>query len=129
MTPFDIKNRCAIIERNIISKGYYNPKVDVTIAWIGYDMTCHIVYRADSYSPSMDKFIHTSCDAGFDGLFEKVDTFVAGLKPVADAKRDAFIKAVAGLIEQGRDIGMEVDFLNPLTAMMDKLSTNIITMV
>ena len=28
------------------------------------------------------------------------------------------------LIDQGRDIGIEVDFLNPLTAMMKKLATN-----
>jgi hypothetical protein len=31
------------------------------------------------------------------------------------------------LIDQGRDIGMEVEFMNPLTEMMGKLSTNIIT--
>ena len=42
-------------------------------------------------------------------------------------KKKDFITAMGRLIDQGRDIGMEVEFMNPLTEMMGKLSTNIIT--
>ena len=35
-----------------------------------------------------------------------------------------FTKSLGRLIDQGREIGIEVDFLNPLTSMMEKLATN-----
>ena len=45
--------------------------------------------------------------------------------PTADERAHAaFTKSLGRLIDQGRDIGIEVDFLNPLTAMMEKLATN-----
>jgi hypothetical protein len=45
--------------------------------------------------------------------------------PTAEQRaHDAFTKSLGRLIDQGRDIGIEVDFLNPLTAMMEKLATN-----
>jgi len=37
---------------------------------------------------------------------------------------DAFTKSLGRLIDQGREIGIEVDFLNPLTNMMQALATN-----
>ena len=60
-------------------------------------------------------------------MFTKVETYIANLPSITDARRDAFIAAVGKLIDQGRDIGIEVDFLNPLTDMMTKLSSNILT--
>ena len=45
--------------------------------------------------------------------------------PTADERaHQAFTASLGRLIDQGRDIGIEVDFLNPLTAMMEKLATN-----
>ena len=45
--------------------------------------------------------------------------------PTAEQRaHDDFTKSLGRLIDQGRDIGIEVDFLNPLTAMMEKLATN-----
>jgi len=127
MNPQEIKNACHALEAVIINKGYYNPKVNLSVCWVGYDLTVHIAYRTDAHASCTDKFIHCSCGDGFAGAFEKANDFVANLQPIADAKRDAFIAAVGKLIEHGRNIGMEVEFLNPLTSMMEKLSTNIIT--
>ena len=37
---------------------------------------------------------------------------------------EQFTAALGRLIDQGRDLGIEVDFLNPLTQMMERLATN-----
>jgi hypothetical protein len=42
-------------------------------------------------------------------------------------KKKDFITSMGRLIDQGREIGMQMEFMNPLTEMMGKLSTNIIT--
>lgn len=36
----------------------------------------------------------------------------------------AFMAQLGRLIDKGREVGVDVDFLNPLTAMMEKLATN-----
>lgn len=127
MTPAEIKAECERLEAVITAKGYYMPKVTVYLNWIGYEITVNVSWRTSAHSLSQDKFLHGKCEEGFDGMLGQADDFVATMKSIADAQRDAFIAAVGRLIEQGRDIGMEVEFLNPLTAMMSKLSTNIIT--
>jgi len=126
MTPVEIKNALERIEDTIREKGYYNPKITMSVGWIGYDLTIHINYRTEPSSLSLDKFIHDECGVGFDGMIRQAEQFVTTMQSIADAKRDQFIAAVGRLIEQGRDIGMEVEFLNPLTDMMTKLSTNIL---
>ncbi len=127
MTPVEIKNACERLESVITAKGYYMPKVDVSICWVGYDLTAHLSYRTDAHTMIIDKFIHCDVEDGFYVLISHAEDFITTMQPIVDAKRDAFIAAVGKLIEHGRDIGMEVEFLNPLTAMMSKLSTNIIT--
>lgn len=127
MTPVEIKNACEGLEATITAKGYYMPTVTVYLNWIGYEITINIESRVDAYSGVKNEFINASYQEGFDVIFDRAKRLVSAMQPIQDAKRDAFIAAVGKLIEQGRDIGMEVEFLNPLTAMMSKLSTNIIT--
>lgn len=127
MTPAEIKAECERLAAVIADKGYYMPHVTVYLNWVGYDITVNVSWRTSAHSLSQDKFLHGKCEEGFDGMLGQADDFVSTMKSIADAQRDAFIAAVGKLIEQGRDIGMEVEFLNPLTAMMSKLSTNIIT--
>lgn len=68
---------------------------------------------------------------GDEGLVSWLDTMIAAANawiddiPSAEQRaHDAFTKSLGRLIDQGREVGIEVDFLNPLTAMMEKLATN-----
>ena len=127
MNATDIKLKADRIAAVCAAKGYYNPKIVVYINWLGYDLTINLFYCADAHSSQVDKFFHGSCDAGIEALLLEAERHIANLPSIEDAKRDAFIAAVGRLIDQGKEIGVEVDFLNPLTALMDKLSTNILT--
>jgi len=127
MNATQIKAEANRIAELCAAKGYYNPKIVVYINWIGYDLTVNLFYRTDAHSAQVDKFFHGSCDEGIEALFADAEQHVADLKSIDDAKRDAFISAVGRLIDQGKEIGMDVAFLNPLTDMMEKLSSNIIT--
>lgn len=127
MNPTEIKFEAGRISTLCADKGYYNPKIVVYVNWIGYDLTINLFYRVDAHSPQVDKFFHGSCEAGIEALFVEAEQHVASLPSIDDAKRDAFIAAVGKLIDQGREIGVEVDFLNPLVEMMGKLSSNILT--
>ena len=57
----------------------------------------------------------------------KAFDYIAGLKDPDTIARDNFMQTLGQLIDTGRAIGMEVEFMNPLEASMKALSENIIT--
>lgn len=56
--------------------------------------------------------------------FAEAHDWIDAIPTAEDRAHQAFTASLGRLIDQGRDIGIEVDFLNPLTAMMTKLATN-----
>lgn len=118
---FELQDKVAYV------KGYYSPAVSTKINWIGYELTLAVEYSSAAGASSKTKFFHGKAEEGFVPLFDRANAFVNGLVSVNEAKKNDFIAAVGHLIEQGREVGIDVEFLNPLTDMMKTLSTNIIT--
>ena len=57
-------------------------------------------------------------------MLQEAHAWIDAIPTAEQRAHDAFTKSLGRLIDQGRDIGIEVDFLNPLTSMMTKLATN-----
>jgi hypothetical protein len=129
MTPVQIAAEISRIEALAAAKGYYDPTMTVRMNWIGYELSSEVTLRTSAYSSENSKYIHVSYEDGFSALFSQMEHHISTVPSIEDAKRDAFIAAVGRLIDQGKEIGIQVDFLNPLTEMMTKLSSNIITKV
>lgn len=127
MTPLQIAAECARLEAVAAAKGYYMPKIAVRINWVGYELCADFEVRTDAHAPTKSEWVYATYDDGFEVLLRRIEAKIKALVSIEDAKRDAFIAAVGRLIGQGKEIGIDVDFLNPLTEMMTKLSTNIIT--
>jgi hypothetical protein len=128
MTPAELKGKCKSYETAINGKGYVLARVYLTINWLYEDNTVVCVqHRTGGYSTEHSEYIRCDLAEGWATVLGKVEKYIDGLKSVEDKKREEFVAAVGRLIDQGRDIGIEVDFLNPLTQMMEKLSSNIIT--
>lgn len=128
MNALEIMTACVELQDKIVyGKGYYSPAVSTKVNWCGYELTLTVEYSAASGSSGKTQFFHGPADADFGPLFARAHDFVDGLASVEETKKNDFIAAVGRLIEQGRDVGIDVDFLNPLTDMMKALSTNIIT--
>ena len=115
------------IEASISNKGYYSPCASLKANWAGYELTVHLEYRSSSWVSSKSEFIHADIEDGIDGVIAKAVKRVSEITSIEEQKKNDFIAAMGRLIDQGRDIGMEVEYMNPLTEMMGKLSTNIIT--
>ena len=62
--------------------------------------------------------------AKLDEWFAEAHAWVDAIPTADERAHQAFTASLGRLIDQGRDIGIEVDFLNPLTSMMTKLATN-----
>lgn len=126
MTPSDIIKTLTEIEKSMTDKGYFNPSASLKFKWCGYDLTLQIEYRTQAGEYAKDEFLHGLAEDGMGSLLASGFAFADGLPSIQEAKRNDFIASIGRLIDQGRAIGIEVEFMNPLTEMMGKLSTNII---
>lgn len=62
-----------------------------------------------------------------DEVIGKAVTFIKDLPDAKIARLHDFLGQLGKVIESGRDLGIDVDYLNPLTDTMKRLSENVIT--
>ena len=58
---------------------------------------------------------------------ENASEILEAIQPKEDRDRAEFTRLLANVIDKGRTIGIDVDFLNPLTETMKRLSENALT--
>lgn len=64
----------------------------------------------------VDQWLHDARMAAWD--------WIDAIPSKEELEHRAFMAQLGRLIDKGREVGVDVDFLNPLTAMMEKLATN-----
>ncbi len=57
----------------------------------------------------------------------EADGFIANLPTAEETKQREFMSALGGIIELGRENGIEVAYVNPLVETMKRLSENVLT--
>ena len=63
----------------------------------------------------------------FEEALDAALAFVTALPPASETKRRDWQKRLGNLIDDGREIGIETEFLNPLEASMKRLASNALT--
>lgn len=84
------------------------------------------------YMSSQDKVFEGSSSKFIRGetpqeIIEKTKAFVMALPNKEDRNKQAFMAELASVIDKGKDLGIDVEYLNPLVEQMRSLSENIIT--
>lgn len=83
-------------------------------------------YLGDTGTEDFGEFIYFDLDK-YDEAFENARATVLDLPSLEEQRRERFRRQLANLIDEGNRFGIDVDFLNPLTETMKKLSENAIT--
>ena len=84
------------------------------------------LYGPDVTAPQGDHRLTTTADT-FEEALDAALAFVTALPPASEAKRSDWQKRLGNLIDDGREIGIETEFLNPLEASMKRLASNALT--
>ncbi len=124
MTPNQIGERLLAITNALVDKIDEQPFLPPTVKITNVGGCSIILYRAMGNG---DYTLGTVVDETFEGVLSKAAEFVAELPHKSEMAKLDFQKNLAELIDKGNEIGIEVEFMNPLTATMKALSENIIT--
>lgn len=123
-TATKMHGACEALEKQIAEIGYASPQVAIHINWLSRPFCVHIEHKSAQGVAGQSEFLKGDTMAE---AMEKADAYVADLPSVEAARMRDFTHALGRLIDQGREIGVDVDYINPLTKMMENLAENAIT--
>lgn len=111
------------LARNMLAKGLRNPTAQVHIE--SHVAPC--VYMRWGIYGQGDEGHELIRDPDISQAITDAFAFVKSLPSAEEAKRQQFMTSLGKLIDMGRENGIEVDFINPLTETMKRLSENSLT--
>lgn len=116
----------------LTAKGYHDPEACIRFresnAWAS--ITLEFDYRVDpeglrTYERVRPGDVEFSSDPAV--FFAEAQKRIAAMPTVREALIKAFVNSLEELKSKAEDLELDVDFVNPLTAIMAKLATNAIT--
>lgn len=124
MTIADVQRRLDALPSGMSAKGLREPRAEFTIA-ANSELRGYLAWKdkAKSFGEAYEFFKGKSAA----DVLAKIEAFIAKLPPPEETRMKEFMTALSDVIELGRQNGVDVEFINPLTEAMKRLSSNILT--
>lgn len=122
----------AEIQKNIdalvplmLAKGLRKPEVDVAIRSQSQPRFW-LMHLQQNAIHDHDKKYETIPGDSLEAKFEAAREWIDALPSIEERKLTEFMAAVGAAVDMGRELGIDADFVNPLTVLMKTLSENAI---
>lgn len=122
MDTKDIQLRIEALNSKIAECGFAVPDCQFHIH---ADRFWAMLQGADPNGGYADRLSEYIAGDSVEQVLERAELF--HIPNLEEKTKQDFVKALGKLIDKGRDIGIDVDFINPLEVSMRKLSENILT--
>lgn len=123
MRSDEIQQKMNDLSSAMLAKGLRNPDPQVMIG----AHVAPVVYMHWGGWGEPDERTEFIRDPDIEQAITDAFALIASLPSPEEAKRQQFMASLAKVIDLGRENGIEVDFLNPLTETMKRLSENALT--
>lgn len=126
MDTADIQKRLDAMPSAMLGKGLRNPSAEFEL---NSNASCGIwlKWTKPSADRDYDKEYHSIKGETIEEMLDAADDLIADLPSKDETRLRNFMGARGKVIDMGRETGIEVEFLNPLTESMKKLSENALT--
>lgn len=122
-----IISRLTTLEHILIAKGYNGVDADLNLHWThGTPIHLRVEYHAGTeyLSETFDRDRET--DEDLEAAFVAAEAWAKNMPTPEERAKHAFLLEFGRTIDKARDLGLSVDFINPLEESMRKLSENIL---
>ena len=113
------------IQARLKSREFIDPEVTLSISTKDWRTVCiETSFKVRDDSTYTYKTFYGDDPGQIDKVLTEVHTYVEGLKSKAELEHEEFMAMLGRVMDRAKDLGMDEDFINPLTSMMKKLSSN-----
>lgn len=109
--------------KDMMDKGLRKPEAKV---WISSGQSSQVGLTSGVYGEPDHWYEYPLAPTVAEAL-DAARAIIAAMPDAETARLNNFMGALGKVIDLGRDLGVDVDFINPLTATMKRLSENVIT--
>ena len=116
------------IKEELKARDLIDPDVTWTISTKDWNpVSLDIQYKVREDSVHTYKYFRGTDVSSLDNMVIEARQYIKGLKSRTELDHDEFMLMLGRVMDRAKELGMDEDFVNPLTAMMKKLATNAIT--
>ena len=106
---------------------FIDPEVMIQIGtqdWRPCRLELNYKVRADS--TTVYKSFYGEASHNLEEVVAEASAYIAALKSRTELEHEEFMTMLGRVMDRAKDMGMDEDFVNPLTSMMKKLASNAI---
>ena len=127
-SKWEIEEAMRSIKKSLNDRDLIDPEVTVTISTKDWNpASFEIQYKVRDDSTTTYRSFRGESVNDLDDIIIETRAHIKGLKSRTELDHDEFMLMLGRVMDRAKDLGMDEDFVNPLTAMMKKLATNAIT--
>jgi hypothetical protein len=125
MNQSEMKQKVDALANAALAKGLREPEASVHVK--SYQAVPSILLCWKDKSRDFESAYKSFVGDTLEGSFLAANNYVESLPTPEQAKLNEFMACLGKVIDLGKTNGIEVEFLNPLTATMKRLSENALT--
>ena len=117
------------IKESLKDRDLIDPEVTWTISTKDWNpVSLDIQYKVRADSVHTYKYFRGKDVGSLDNMIIEARQHIKDLKSRVELDHDEFMQMLGRVMDRAKDLGMDEDFINPLTSMMKKLASNAITL-
>lgn len=116
------------LQQELNNREMLDPEVTWTISTKDWTpVRLELQYKVRPDSTTTYKYFTGETVSDLDNMVIEARQYMKALKSREELDHDEFMLMLGRVMDRAKELGMDEDFVNPLTAMMKKLATNAIT--
>jgi hypothetical protein len=116
------------LQQELTNREMLDPEVTWTISTKDWTpVRLELQYKVRPDSTTTYKYFTGESVSDMDNMVIEARQYMKALKSREELDHDEFMLMLGRVMDRAKELGMDEDFVNPLTAMMKKLATNAIT--
>lgn len=126
-SKWDILTALKDIKASLVTREMIDPEVTVEMSTKDYK-PCRLELQYKVRDDSVYTFKVFYCDDahGVEDVVDQATTYIAALKSRSEMEHEEFLAMLGRVMDRAKELGVDEEFINPLTSMMKKLATNAI---
>jgi len=124
-SKWDIITAVSAIKTSMVDREFLDPEVMIQIGtqdWRPCRLELNYKVRPDS--STVYKSFYGEASHNLEEVVAEANAYIAALKSRTELEHEEFMTMLGRVMDRAKDMGMDEDFVNPLTSMMKKLASN-----
>jgi hypothetical protein len=124
-SKWDMITAVSAIKTSMVDREFIDPEVMIQIGtqdWRPCRLELNYKVRPDS--TTVYKSFYGEEQHDVEAVVAEARAYIAALKSRTELEHEEFMTMLGRVMDRAKDMGLDADFVNPLTSMMKKLASN-----